>query len=81
MQRLSHGIYIRETGRRFDMREKEHRKDLKQLDGVKYTRTKKKESLMEIHQSVLTDHVESKNHMIDCKGVRPRVRLLAKEPD
>ena len=32
---------------------------------------------MEIHQSALTNHVASKNHMIDWEGVR----LLAKEPD
>ena len=32
---------------------------------------------MEIYQSVLTDHIASKNHMIDWEGVR----LPAKEPD
>ena len=49
--------YIGETGRSFEMREKEYKKGLKQLEGVKYTRTRRKESLTEIHQSVLTDHV------------------------
>ena len=44
---------------------------------MKYTRARRKESLMEIHQSVLMDYVTSKNHTIDCEGVR----LLAKEPE
>ena len=50
------------------MREKEHKKDVKQLEGVKYTRARRK-SLTEIHQSALTDHVMSKNHTIDWEGV------------
>ena len=50
------------------MRQKEHEKDLKQLEGVKYTRARKKESLIEIHQLALTDHVANKNHMIDWEG-------------
>ena len=70
-------VYIAETGRRFEMRERAHKKDVKQLEGVKYTRRRRKESLMNIHQSVLTDHVASKNYTIDCEGVR----LKAKEPD
>ena len=59
------------------MREKEHTKDLKQPEEVKYTRARRNESLTEIHQSALTDHVASKNHTINWEGVK----LLAKEPD
>ena len=77
MQRLPNGIYLGETGRRFEMRLKEHKKDLKQLEVVKSTLARRKESSTEIHPSALTDHIASKNHMIDGKGVR----LLAKEPD
>ena len=57
------------------MRPKEHKKDLKQLEGVTYTRARRKESLTEIHKSTLMDHVVSKNHTIDREGVR----LPAKE--
>ena len=59
------------------MRQKEHKEDLKQLEGVKYTRARRKESLTEIHQSVLMDYVAIKNHTIGWEGVR----LSAKEPD
>ena len=38
---------------------------------------RKKESVTEIHQSALMDHVASKNHTIDWEGVR----LPEKEPD
>ena len=70
-------MYIGETGRRYRIRQKEHKKDMEQLEGVKYTRARWKESLMESHQLALTDHVVSKNHMIDWDGVRPP----AIEPD
>ena len=70
-------VYTGETGGRFEIREKEHKKDLKQLEGVKYTRARSKESLTDIHQSALTDHVASKNHTIDWEGVR----LTVKEPN
>ena len=43
---------------------------MEQLEGIKYTRARRKESLMEIHKSVLPDHVASKNHTIDWDGVR-----------
>ena len=70
-------VYIGETGRRFEVRQKEHKKDLKQLEGLKYTRARRKEFLTEIHQSALMDQVASKNHTIDWEGVR----IPAKEPD
>ena len=43
-------VYIGETGRfeEIEVRQKEHKKDLKQLEGVKYTRARRKESLMQI---------------------------------
>ena len=59
------------------MKQKEHKKDLKQLEGVKYTRTRRQGSLTESHWSALMDHVASKNHTINCDGMR----LTAKEPD
>ena len=70
-------MLYRETGRKFEIREKEHKKELKQLERVKYIRARRKESLMEIHQLALTDHVASKNHTLDWEGVK----LPAKEPD
>ena len=48
-----------------------------QLKGVRYTRAWRKESLMEIHHSVLTDHVSSKNYTINWDGVK----LPLKESD
>ena len=57
-------VYTGETGRRYGVREKEHMKDVKQLKGVNYTRSKKRESQTEHHQSVLTDHVAVCNHSL-----------------
>ena len=59
------------------MRQKEHTKDLKQLEVIKYTRARRKESFVEIHKSALTDHITSKNHTVNCEDVR----ILVKEPD
>ena len=70
-------VYMGVTGRRFGMRERAHKKDMKQLEGVNI-RARRKESLIEIHQSVLTDHVMSKNHTIDLGGsetISKRTRL------
>ena len=59
------------------MRQKAQKKDLKQLEVVKYTKARRKESLMEIHKSAQMEHFASKNHTTDWEGVR----LPAKEPD
>ena len=55
----------------------EHKKDMDQLEGVKYTRARRTSSLMEIHQLVLTDHFVYNNHTIN----RDCVRVPVKEPD
>ena len=59
-------VYIRETERRFGVRETKHRKDMEQLEGVKFTQARKKESLLEIHQSAFMDHASRENYTIDC---------------
>ena len=70
-------LYIGENGRRFGTKQKEHKNDMEQLEGVKYTTARRKESLLEIHQSTLTDHVVSKNHNIKCVCVRHQAKELA----
>ena len=70
-------VYINETGRRYSVREKEHMKDAKQLEGVNYTRAKKRESQTKHYQSVFTDHVAVCNHTISWEDVK----LPAKDPD
>ena len=70
-------VYIGETGRRYGVREKEHIKDAKQLEGVNYTRANKRESQTEHHQSALTDHVVVNNRTINWE----EVKLPAKDPD
>ena len=59
------------------MRKKEHMKDAKQLEGVNYTRAKKRELQTEHHQSAVTDHVAVCNHTINWKGVK----LSVTDPD
>jgi len=70
-------VYIGETARKFGVREKEHIKDGKELEGQKYTRAKKKESVTELHKSALTDHAAQCNHVIDWDGVK----LPVKDPN
>ena len=70
-------VYIGETGRRYGVREKENMKDVKQLEGVNYTRARKRQSQTEYHQSVLTDHAAVYNHTIYWEGVK----LPAKDLD
>ena len=70
-------MYIGETGRRYAVREKDHMMDVKQLEGVNYTRAKKRESQTKHHQSLLTDHTAVCNHTIDWEGVK----IPAKDSD
>ena len=56
-------VYTGVTERRYGLREKEHKRDIKTLE-EKYTRSRKKDSLMEVHPSALINHVV-KNHTID----------------
>ena len=70
-------VYVGETGRRFGVREKEHKKDVEQLSGMKYTRAQKKSSMSEQHQSALTDHSAQENHVINWEGMK----FAAKDPD
>ena len=70
-------VYTGETGRRFGMREKEHRKDVNSVVDLKFTRSRKKDSTSEYHPSALTDHVAQHNHTIDWDNVR----LPLKESD
>ena len=49
-------FFYSKTGRRFSIREKEHHK---------FTRARRKESVVEYHTSALMDHVAQSNHTID----------------
>ena len=47
-----------------------HKIDVKTLEEKKYTRSRKKDSLTELHPSAITDHIAKENHTIDWKGVK-----------
>ena len=49
---------------------KELKRDVKTLEEKKYTRSRKKKSLTELHPSSITDHVAKENHTIDWEGVK-----------
>ena len=56
-------VYTGETGRRFDIREKEHHKDVDSVRDKKFTRA--------YNPSALNDHVAQSNHTIDWEGFKP----------
>ena len=47
------------------------------MEGVKFTRSRKKDSMSEQHSSAITDHVASMNHTVDWE----KTKLPAKESD
>ena len=47
----------------------EHKRDVKTLEEKIYIRSRKKDSLMELHLSAIIDHVGNENHTIDRGGV------------
>ena len=67
-------VYVGETGRRYGEREKEHQKDVDSISDIKFTRSRKKESVTEYHTSALTDHVAQSNHTIDWGQARLPVK-------
>ena len=58
-------VYIGETGRSFGVRTKEHRKEVEQQEGRKYTRSTKRQSQSEQNKSAITDTVNTENHVIN----------------
>ena len=56
--------------RRYGVRGNEHKRDVKTLEKKKYTRSKKKDSLTELHPSAITDHLAKENHTIDWECVK-----------
>ena len=59
-----------ETGRRYGVREKEHRKYVDSVGENKFTRARRKESVEDYHPSALMDHVAQSNHTIDCRHAK-----------
>lgn len=58
-------VYIGETGRSFGTRMKEHRKEVQQQEGRKYTRSAKQTAETEQNKSAITDHAARENHVIN----------------
>ena len=40
------------------------------MEEVKFTRARKKDSVLEVHSSAIIDHVARNNHTIDWEGVK-----------
>ena len=59
-------VYIGETGREFNTRLKEHRKEVEELSATRrVTRAERRYSQAEVNKSAVTDHAVGKNHVID----------------
>ena len=63
-------VYIGETRRKFDIRLKEHMKDVESNKKTNYTRSERMSSLTTFNKSAITDHVIQNNHIIDWNGVK-----------
>ena len=50
--------------------ERKHKRDMNSLEEAKFTRSRKKELLTEMHPSAIMDHVAQTNHTIDCGSVQ-----------
>jgi hypothetical protein len=70
-------VYVGETGRLFETRLNEHKKDAEKVSQKKYTRANRKDSATEKHKSAITDHIAQENHTIDWKGAK----ILDKDSD
>ncbi|XP_035659380.1 E3 ubiquitin-protein ligase TRIM71-like [Branchiostoma floridae] len=63
-------VYIGETGRTFNTRLEEHKKEAKNSKGSAYTRSQKKAAEQTENKSAVTDHIHRNNCVIDWEGAR-----------
>ena len=63
-------VYTGGTERRYGVREKEHKRDVKTLEKKRYTRYMMEDSLTEVHPSAIMDHIAKANHSINWEGVK-----------
>ena len=54
----------------YEVRGKEQMRNVKTLEEKKYTRSRKEDSLTEVHPSAIMDHAAKENHTIDWEGVK-----------
>ena len=59
------GVYTGETERRYGVREKEHQRDVRSVEEVKFACARKTDSVSEVHPSAMIDHIARNNHTID----------------
>ena len=52
------------------MKEKEHQRDVKSLEEVKFTWVRKKDLVSEVHPSAIADHITRNNHTIEWEEVK-----------
>ena len=62
--------YIGETGRTFGTRLEEHKKDVETVTCRRFTRVARKCSTNVEHKSVITDHADRHNCVMDWKGAK-----------
>ena len=58
--------YIGETGRNYEKRQEEHRKEVELISNRTFTRSDWKSRAAEMNKSAITDHVAKENHIINC---------------
>ena len=67
--RIVHTYAHGATERKYGVREKEYKRNVKTLE-KKYTWARKKDSLLEVHPLAIMDHATKENHSIDWKAVK-----------
>jgi len=70
-------VYIEETGRSFEVRMKEHQKEVEAQEGRKYARSSMKQSQSKQNKSAITDHVNQENHVINWN----EATIIARDSD
>ena len=62
--------YIGETKRNLGIRVSEHRRDVNQQEKKQFTRSTRKQSTSELNKSAVTDHCNTKNHLINWDNIK-----------
>ncbi|XP_060794656.1 uncharacterized protein LOC132897207 isoform X1 [Neoarius graeffei] len=67
---LCNKTYIGETGRSFNTRKNEHKKECEKETATRQTRTIKEKAQQENYKSAITDHCKRENHIMDWGNAR-----------
>ena len=78
---IAYSSYVGETGRKFCLRIKEHKKEMDFFTAGTQTRASRARESSKTHKSAITDHAVEENHVIDWDKAKWSTERQSDRPD